>query len=96
MSERSQRLTDAHIDVVLPRIPAGIATHELTAILFEARNAINVFVEGVGLRRCLELRRCSWQSTGAGEEDLVRIVRVLRDVDEIVLGLAVRVGVAGA
>src|SRR3954463_9317925 len=49
LAKRPQVLSDTDVDVVLPRIAAGVATKELPAILAEAWDTINEAIERIGL-----------------------------------------------
>ena len=56
-----QRLTDADIDLVDPWIPADVARQQLTAVVPEARNAVDESIESrrLGLSRKLGVREAS-------------------------------------
>jgi hypothetical protein len=76
-------LTDADVNIVLPWIAAGVAAEELAAAVSEAGDAIDVLIECICFSGRLLL--LSSGAVESGEQNFVRIVRVTRDVDEIVL-----------
>jgi hypothetical protein len=88
LMERSQRLCDRGIDVILPRRATGVASENLPPTVLEAWNTVDEPGE------CVLLRDDHGRPWSSRELDFIRVMDISRDINQIILRIPIGVDIA--